>query len=346
MIKNLKLSIFVILIVFLVLDFLYSKYKNSKLTAVIEFDERFEYNFKKNISSKSKFGSFLVDVCTNNNGFRIKCGKKKNLKKYKLALIGDSFIEGVGLDYNNTIAGLIESKSNINVANLGVRSYSPANYLNKLIYLIENGYKFEQVIIFLDISDIQDEVFRSGKVRKSFKTETINQNNNLYSKLTSNLQMTYFLYFKLRSLIRNKLSYSNNEIFNNFDAYKKDYSRGSWTYDIKNEFREKGLNFSSNNMIDLAEYLNKRKIDFSLAIYPWPQQLIYDDINSLQVIYWRKFCKKYNCKNFYNFFEDFFQLVDEKSLNYVLLNYYFYTDIHFNRNGNNIIAEKLIRDIN
>ena len=87
-------------------------------------------------------------------------------------------------------------------------------------------------------------------------------------------------------------------------------------------------------------------LDFSLAIYPWPQQLIYDDIDSLQVIYWGKFCKKYNCKNFYNFFEDFFQLVDEKSLNYVLLNYYFYTDIHFNRNGNNIIAEKLIKDIN
>ena len=78
--KNIFLSLFVSLFSFLILDFTYSKVKNNKIANVIEYDDNFEYNLKKNISLKDKFGPFLIDICTNKIGMRISC-KKSNKKK-------------------------------------------------------------------------------------------------------------------------------------------------------------------------------------------------------------------------------------------------------------------------
>ena len=274
-------------------------------------------------------------------GFRVKNQIKK--KNYNLALIGDSFIEGVGLNYENTIGGIIESKTNLNIANLGVRSYSPVNYYKKIITLFEQGYDFDHIIIFIDISDIQDEYHRSGKIRKNAPKNVKNNLNNLYSILTSNFQISYYLYFKIKSYLRNsKNSKEIDKIFLNYDAYSKDYERGSWTYNKKNKFRKKGLIYSHKNMRLLADFLNENDIEFSIAVYPWPQQLIFDNVESFHVNYWENFCKNYKCKNFINLFKDFFIQINNNNLNKVILNNYFFTDIHFNRNGNNVIAEKII----
>lgn len=346
MVKNIIFSLSVLIISFIITDFVYSKYKNSKLIDVIEFNKDFEYNFKQNISSKTKFGPFLVDICTNDAGMRVSCKNENNLKKYDLAIIGDSFIEGVGLNYENTIGGLIENKAKIEVANLGVRSYSPANYLKKISSFIESGYEFDHIIIFIDISDIPDEYMRSGKVRNSFSNFKISEKIDLYIYLTSNLQMTYFLYFNIKSYFRNNFGLQKKEqIFSKFDAYDKNYDRGSWTYDDKNKYKLKGLDYSTQNMKILANFLNSKNISYSLAVYPWPQQLLYDTENSIQVVHWKKFCQNSKCKNFYNFFHDFFKLSKEKGTNKVLLDYYFFTDIHFNKNGNNVITERIIKDI-
>ena len=79
-------------------------------------------------------------------------------KEFDIAFIGDSFTEGVGVDYEDTFVGRIENKfDNLKIANLGVVSYSPSIYFTKLRYLLENGYKFKRVIIYFDISDIYDD---------------------------------------------------------------------------------------------------------------------------------------------------------------------------------------------
>ena len=40
---------------------------------------------------------------------------------------------------------------------MGVSSYSPVIYKNKIIYFIEKGLKIKNVLVFVDISDIDDE---------------------------------------------------------------------------------------------------------------------------------------------------------------------------------------------
>ena len=57
----------------------------------------------------------------------------------------------------------------LKIANLAVSSYSPSIYLTKVRYFLEKGITFKRLIVYLDISDIQDEVIyliENGKVKQ------------------------------------------------------------------------------------------------------------------------------------------------------------------------------------
>ena len=45
--------------------------------------------------------------CTDNHGFKYKCGFNRN-KEFDIAFIGDSFVEGVSLNYEKTFVGIFE----------------------------------------------------------------------------------------------------------------------------------------------------------------------------------------------------------------------------------------------
>ena len=74
--------------------------------------------------------------------------------------IGDSVTEGIFLNYEDTFVGLIDKyfeKKNIQVLNAGVATYSPSIYFAKINYFLEQGLKFDELVVFIDISDIVDE---------------------------------------------------------------------------------------------------------------------------------------------------------------------------------------------
>ena len=95
-------------------------------------------------------------LCTDNHGFKYKCGATRN-KNFDIAFLGDSFVEGVALNYEKTFVGLFERNKNLSVANLGVTSYSPNIYLSKMKYLLDNNFKFKHLVVFIDISDLYDD---------------------------------------------------------------------------------------------------------------------------------------------------------------------------------------------
>ena len=82
-----------------------------------------------NIDKKEKWGGKIEKkLYTNSIGFRdkeIRQIEKVNTNKNSILLVGDSFIEGVGLNYENTIAGLFDKYLNdkYEVVNSGVWSY-------------------------------------------------------------------------------------------------------------------------------------------------------------------------------------------------------------------------------
>ena len=94
-------------------------------------------------------------------GFKTDCKEnKRNIKESDFAFIGDSFTEGIGLNYEDTFVGMFANKrKNQKIINLGVESYSPKIYYKKIQHLINDGFVFKNLIIFFDISDILNENF-------------------------------------------------------------------------------------------------------------------------------------------------------------------------------------------
>ena len=90
--------------------------------------------------------------------------------------------------------------------------------------------------------------------------------------------------------------------------------------------------------------LKERNIKFSLAIYPWPQNLINTQNNSFYRNEWKEFCKS-KCEFFFDFFKEFEKRAKNDSFDNIYKKYYFWGDVHFNENGNKLIGEKLIEDL-
>ena len=98
-------------------------------------------------------------------------------------------------------------------------------------------------------------------------------------------------------------------------------------------------------MEQLYEILKKNKIKLSVLIYPWPQQLEKDNENSIHVKMWEDFCKL-KCEHFINLFPVFFDELKDNSFLNTYKKYYFWNDVHFNKNGNKLLAEEILKVIN
>ena len=62
-------------------------------------------------------------------------------------------------------------------------------------------------------------------------------------------------------------------------------------------------------MDKIHNLLKERNIKFSLAIYPWPQNLISTQNNSFYRNEWRSFCQT-RCEYFIDYFDDFIDEVN------------------------------------
>ena len=153
------LTIFLILLT----DFLVGSYLLRFTTKKINSTKNhniYDHDLKKNFKEILEWvpGEHYT-LCTDQNSFRNFCDKiDSNDKEFDIAFIGDSFTEGIGLNYEDTFVGRIsEQLIEYKIANLGVVSYSPSIYFSKLNYLLENDFKFDRVIIYFDISDVYDD---------------------------------------------------------------------------------------------------------------------------------------------------------------------------------------------
>ena len=175
--KKIKFFLIISAIFYLLIDIFSSQlyFKKSDERKHALKDELFHHKYERNISKKietKEYGSY--HLYTNSLGFRdsnIKNIKLKSDYSERIVFIGDSFTEGILLNFEDTFVGIIKKeleKKNIEVLNAGIQSYSPSIYLNKIKYLIEKEkLEFDKLIVFIDISDFEDESHRkiiNGKV--------------------------------------------------------------------------------------------------------------------------------------------------------------------------------------
>ena len=215
---------------------------------------------------------------------------------------------------------------------------------------MSNGFKFKEIIFFIDISDFYDDNV-TYKLNKNLTISEIDFKNKGLKRrqfLRTNFPLTnYYMYVikKNRQLnIKDDKNYKKGATpsFNKKVNYKAE-----WTYyNHKNHLEYVGtIKEGQKNLINIMSriyhMLKKNNIKMTIAVYPWPQQLKNDKVDSKHVVMWEEFCKT-RCNNFINYFPLFFEEKGENSFLEVYKKYYFWNDVHFNKEGNKIIAKKLI----
>ena len=290
----------------------------------------------------------IYELCTNNHGFKSKCNQVDN-KNYEFAFIGDSFTEGTPIEYEDSFVGIFTEKTGYKTANLGIVSYSPKIYLSKLNYLIKQGFKFDHVVVFIDISDFYDDI-NFYSIDESLKvTEKNYKKKNLKRRkfLRNNFPLTNFYMFVLKKY---KFTKEEKQLVNNENPTFTDKVnlKAKWTYSKTDKIEgydlgiKKGNQIMVNHMEKLYEILSKNNIKLSLAVYPWPHQLENDVVNSIHVKIWQEFCQN-KCEKFINYFPIFFEKMNNSSYLETYKNYYFKNDPHFNKMGHKVLAKELIR---
>ena len=354
--KKLKLALYYIVLFCLFDYFLGEKilnfaYKKSILTDPIERFKKlnenekkyrishpnFHHTLKKNVNTQSQWGEFIYKTCTDKNGFRILCDKIEKFNN-EIILIGDSFTEGIGLDYEKTFSGMLSNELKISFHNMGVSSYSPIIYEKKIKFFLErNIINPKEVLVFLDVSDIDDEFYyynckNNQSVCSKHDDNLLNTKNKIIKKKNN-----FPIFKKTKKMIRQ----TKRKFFPKIHFYEKDYHRSAWTYLKSNNKVDVGITNSIQNMKKLHIYLKSKNIPMSLAVYPWPGQILYDEEDSMHVKIWRDFCIN-KCKNYINLFPLFFDETKTLSKKEIIKKFYLKNDVHFNENGNEKIFNKLI----
>jgi hypothetical protein len=355
-----------IIVVTLILDFVMANIFWQRLAENRQYfvrglrckDYYFHHSLEKNVNALWAWAG-VYPVITNSLGFRDFSNRKVQLvsDKQRIIFIGDSFTEGIG-PYEKTYSGIISKRlqeKNIEVLNAGVVSYSPKLYFLKMKYLFEKlKLKCDRVIVFVDVSDMQDEIFYKNYVPENHDTgKGINYYLKLYMIKYSVIGNT------LDSLLSDDASkpFVNraNEwvgIFDNKTIGKTELICGIWKNDDE-IYREKAYWYSDSNfgkwgfdgsslakfyMDKLVKLCMANDVELAIAVYPWPQQIKENIVESKHVLFWKEFAKEHKVK-FINFFPSFMNANPDKVVDL----FYIPGDLHFNEAGNLLIAQEFLK---
>lgn len=366
MLLKVKKLLFIIFFYFF-LDFSFSYFLLNMVFTNIEkiyqsdlenriFHKDYKYTFKDNVSYFSRYNDFVYKINTNNFGFRDKIIKDIKPKKGLIFLAGDSFLEGVGLDFEYTLSGHLENRNikGKTFLNSGVASYSTYLYKKKIVSFIENNkdYNIERVIVFLDKSDPIDDQqyllepinFKDSKKNKKYK-KSLSERSITFAvlKIMANYIDESRRNIKYRYLISKKYNQNFFDLtYNQVIAFKSIGNRRfiSSYYTDKKKWQNKTknyLSFTFKNLEDLSEYLTKKNIPLDIFLYPWSFELMNEKvrknyINYLNVINESKKLNIYNC---YDYFIKETPLEQLEFIGHTFL----YADIHFGSSGYKIMAE-------
>ncbi len=359
---------FLIVFFFLILDFTYTKFIHTKPKTIGIPHKVFHHHLLSNENITQGGGIHPSNkIYTNSLGFRDFANREIDLKnKNRIVFIGDSFTEGVLVEFKFTVAGLAYdyfANKGIEVLNAGVSSYGPSIYYNKIKFFIEKGLEFSHLVVFIDISDIEDEAVHYVAEEETLYvksasnvtyTEELVLLKKSKDKIKKFLKDNFIISYKLIKFIDDRfidpidgydfITFTNPNEFIEYIVSKK-YKRDKWTIDedIRKEYNL-GIQKSIQYMTLLKDLLDKNNIKLTIVVYPWFTQIYHQDLNSIQVKIWKEFSEKNN-NQFINLFPAFIN-EENKNLNIyekILLDFIPY-DVHWNQNGSKKIFENFIKN--
>jgi len=160
----------------------------------------------------------------------------------------------------------------------------PKLYKDKLRHFLAQGLEYDNLVVCLDISDIQDELVYTGRhdlvdtrERRLYKTINFLRDHSLIFSFVQRFARRTSTY---RRIVGHEWKYSEE--------------KPKWTDDdpIFEEWGRLGLASAAANMdtlVDLQRSLGKR---MALVVYPWPWHLREGSFENRQTAFWQDFCRR------------------------------------------------------
>ena len=307
-------------------------------------DNFYHHGLKANVAEKTSWksdGLSFYQIYTNSLSFVDEINREVPLKKSgrRIMILGDSFMEGVGYPWPQTVPGILSErfkKQGVELLNAAVISYSPKIYYLKLKYFLEMGLEIDELYVFIDISDIIDEVVYDYFVPKEFSQLELK-----WQKLDNFFIKGSYIYRSTKTdflAMQINPYHENAPIWGglaNFYVWKP-----RWTYDenAMKLYGEKGI-ASAKKHIDLIRKLcEERGIKLHIGVWPWEEQARNKNGRRQHDI-WKEYTDKYHI-DFISLFDTFESMPDKELPSIFITN-----DIHWNEKGNRIVADYIWQHI-
>jgi hypothetical protein len=310
-----------------------------------------------NYEGTEPWGTLKERLATNSLGFKDMKPRNVPLRsdRKRVLFIGDSFTEAVGVSYEDSFVGRFASAfPQFDVLNAGLSGYAPSAYFAKVRYFFDLGLHVDELIVYVDISDVSDEAIHyrfddNDRLQEGNFDATCSSPEVIVAPPPWWGRWSYVLEFLHKQHLLNSFAkHLDNTDVSAFTALGgtlgRDRTSASWTYDPNAKCYgtlgiEGGIAKGVAQMDRLYELAHQRGIPISVGVYPWPQQLLYDDVESRQVAIWREWCKN-KCRRFFDHFPTMFNY--KRDHPNFLRELYIWGDVHYNAFGNELIARDLI----
>jgi lysophospholipase L1-like esterase len=310
---------------------------------------RFHHDLRPNVNVNARWGPLSYHIATNSLGFKDERPRQVApiASQRRWLIIGDSMTEGVGYTYAATFVGqmtalLRQQGESVEILNAGVSSYSPIIYFKKTVALLEQGLHFDEVIVFLDISDIYDEadiytIDDAGHVIERARQVTVARSMEPWRAVFRDNSVLYGLPRLFRTWWQ--FNRPSAELESNWLLR---YPRGNWTVDesLWLAYGQRGVAQAEAYLTQLAQRLRKEGIAMTLVVYPWPNQIFYGDLPSRQETIWQRWAREHQVQ-FIDLFPDFIG-ADPQQNKTAILSYYIPNDMHWNEAGHRYVAQRFL----
>jgi lysophospholipase L1-like esterase len=231
----------------------------------------------------------------------------KQSGKPRIVFLGDSFAEGLGVAQKDSVPGVVQQAlgPGFEVLNGGRSSYSPLIEYQRLKRFLEAGYQADAVVLMLDVSDVQDELYYSGRYLYGEDGEPLRLQGRKYNPL---LLTVYNESALVRSLARlpeqlqalrgggpvapgAQVAVSSPrdlpaglfrepgpitvERYLDLPGPAVSVLRPNWMAHPPSlrGWADRGLRSALGNILRAKRLADARRIEFLVVIYPWPQML-------------------------------------------------------------------------
>ncbi|MEZ4698223.1 MAG: GDSL-type esterase/lipase family protein [Rhodothermales bacterium] len=255
-------------------------------------DAELHHTFLPDAYGSEVWGRRIVNYRTNNLAFRDSTRRnvEPSVAAFRIVLVGDSFVEGIGVDYRNTVAGTlgeelkasssIDPSTDFEILNAGVSGYSPKLELRRLEKFFNAGYTTDLVLLFVDTSDLRNEGIDYAEWERYSDAEVAAIRRSGWAK--------HFLIPRLLQFVRSRLSAlaSENEANAGLAVipprHRAAALRDSTLYSEGfHGWKKEGLESVEMYVRKIADLVAEHDAGFALVIYPHPQQVTPAEVNHM-----------------------------------------------------------------